>query len=181
MPGSRGSSEIRDAIAELYQTQYERVARYIYARIGNMHEAEDLASEVFTRALRSSHKYTAQGPPLETWIIRIAHNIVVDHLRKRTRRPESVELDEALRKPTSLGDPTESAERRDELGTLNDAMAGISEAQRRVLQLRFGAEMTSEQAAKALGKKPGAVREMQSAAIKKLRELLKENMDSKEA
>ena len=126
-----------------------------------MHEAEDLASEVFVRALRSSHKYVDTGAPLEAWIFKIAHNIVVDHFRKKSRRGETVELDAA-------------GERREELQQLHKAMESVTDAQRQVLALRFGAEMTSEEAAEVMGKKPGAVREMQSAAIKKLREVMRD-------
>ena len=53
-------------------------------------------------------------------------------------------------------------------------MESVTDAQRQVLALRFGAEMTSEEAAEVMGKKPGAVREMQSAAIKKLREVMRD-------
>ena len=68
--------------------------------------------------------------------------------------------------------PTENLERQQEVQQLHRALEQLSEAQRRVLALRFGAELTSEQTAQVLGKKPGAVREMQSAAIKKLRQVM---------
>ncbi len=148
-----------------------RVTRYIAVRIGNSAEAEDLASEVFVRALRSVDTYKETGAPLEAWVFRIAHNIVVDHLRKKGRRPGSIPLDDAP--PVRfLEDPTERAEQDEELGELKRAMEQLSEGQRQVLALRYGAGLSSEEAAQALGKKPGAVREMQSAAVKKLRSIM---------
>jgi len=108
---------------------------------------------------------------MEAWVFRIAHNIVVDHLRRRGRRPGSVPLDDAP--PIShTPNPAERLEQEEELRTLRRAMEQLSEAQRQVLALRFGAEFSAEQAAQAMGKKPGAVREMQSAAVKKLRSIL---------
>jgi RNA polymerase sigma-70 factor (ECF subfamily) len=163
-------------VAALYETQFERVARYIAVRIGNVSEAEDLASEVFVRALRALDSYKDTGAPMEAWLFRIAHNIVVDHYRKQSRRPVSVPLDEAL----SLGrshNLSQRLERHEEIQQLNRAMEQLSEAQRQVLALRFGGEMTSEQVGQVLGKKPGAVREMQSAAIRKLRQVLQRQED----
>ena len=161
----------RAMVAALYETHFERVARYIAVRIGNVSEAEDLASEVFLRALRGVDSYKDTGAPMEAWMFRIAHNIVVDHYRKQSRRPVSVSLDEAF----SLGgshNPGESLERHEEIQQLSRAMEQLSEAQRQVLALRFGGEMTSEQVGQVMGKKPGAIREMQSAAIRKLRQVL---------
>jgi RNA polymerase sigma-70 factor (ECF subfamily) len=145
---------------------------YIAVRIGDFNEAQDLASEVFVKALRAVESYRETGAPMEAWLFKIAHNSVVDHLRKKGRRPSSVPVDEAL-PLASTHDPTENLERQQEVGQMYRALSQLSKAQQQVLALRFGAEMTSEQAAEVLGKKPGAVREMQSAAIKKLREILK--------
>jgi RNA polymerase sigma-70 factor (ECF subfamily) len=161
----------RAAVAALYETHFERVARYIAVRIGDITEAEDLASEVFLRAVRSAATFQETGAPMEAWIFRIAHNIVVDHHRRRSRRPASVPLDEADPLPAK-GTPADALERKQEIAEVRAAVAHLSEAQQKVVALRFGGELTSEEVARILGKKPGAVREMQSAAVKKLRQLL---------
>lgn len=168
---SDGAGATRAAIATLYETHFERVARYIVVRIGNYSDAEDLAGEVFVRALRSAATYKETGAPLEAWLFRIAHNMVVDHLRRKGRRPASVPLDEAF----GLGshdNPGEDLERQQDVAELQQALASLSAAQRQVLAMRFGGELSSEEVAAAMGKKPGAVREMQSAAVKKLRDVL---------
>ena len=161
----------QSAVERLFETHFERVARYIAIRIGNINDAEDLASEVFVRALKTVDSYKETGAPMEAWVFRIAHNIAIDYLRQKGRRP-AVPLDESL-PLAARDDPSEDAERKQEVEELNRAVAQLSEAQQQVLALRFGSEMTSEAAAEVMRKKPGAVREMQSAAIKKLRELLK--------
>ena len=171
--GSKNEDVARKQIAveRLFETHFERVARYIAIRIGNMNDAEDLASEVFVRALKTADTYKETGAPMEAWLFRIAHNIAVDYFRQKGRRP-AVPLDETL--PLAAKDnPVEDVERDQEVEELKKAVSQLTEAQKQVLALRFGSEMTSEEAAKVMGKKPGAVREMQCAAIKKLRELLK--------
>lgn len=159
------------AVERLYETHYERLARYMAMRIGSISEAEDLASEVFVRALRAVDAYQETGAPMEAWLFRIAHNISIDYLRKKGRHP-TLPLDESL-PLAGNSNPVEDLERQQEMEQLNQALKQLSEAQRQVLALRFGSEMTSEQVAKVLEKKSGAVREMQSAAIKKLRQILK--------
>jgi len=164
-------------VAELFETHFERIVRYIAVRIGDIHEAEDLASEVFVRALRGVERYKETGAPMEAWLFKIAHNLCVDHLRSRGRRPASAPLDEDVLAvgtipPSPLGNPGEDLERQEEIRQLQQAMTQLTEAQRQVLALRFGGDMTSEEVAEVMGKKPGAVREMQSAGIKKLRQIL---------
>lgn len=163
---------MQSAVAALYETHFDRVTRYIVVRIGEIDEAEDLASEVFVRALRSAGTYQDTGVPMEAWIFKIAHNIVVDHLRKRSRRPASVPIDEAFGL-AGKSDPAKEVERIHAIAAVRDAMAELTDTQRRVLELRFAAELSSEEVAEALGKRPGAIREMQSAAVKKLRTILK--------
>lgn len=158
-------------VVSLYETHFERVTRYIAVRIGDITEAEDLASEVFMRALQAVGSYQEKGVPIEAWLFRIAHNIVVDHLRKKSRRP-TLPLDEALSLP-GKDKPGEELEQQQEREELRRAMEQLSPAQQQVLALRLEAEMTSKQVAQVMGKKPGAIRQMQSSAVKKLRDLLK--------
>lgn len=167
----------RASVAELFETHFERIVRYIAVRIGDIHEAEDLGSEVFVRALRGVEHYKETGAPMEAWLFKIAHNLCVDYLRSRGRRPVSVLLDEdalpvGTIPPSPLGNPDEELERQEEVRQLQQAMEQLTDAQRQVLALRFGGDMTSEQVAEVMGKRPGAVREMQSAGIQKLRQIL---------
>jgi RNA polymerase sigma-70 factor (ECF subfamily) len=161
----------RALVTALYETHFDRVVRYVAVRIGSVSEAEDLASEVFVRALRGVGSYKDTGAPMEAWLFKIAHNIVVDYFRKQSRRPASVPLEETFPLDNSHN-PDEGLERSEEIRQLYQAVRQLSGDQQQVLALRFGSEMTSEQVGQVMGKKPGAVREMQSAAIKKLRQVL---------
>ena len=176
LPVSSGAGDTdskRAAIVGLYESHFERVVRYIAARTGAGADAEDLASEVFLRALRSAGSFTETGAPLEAWLFRIARNISVDYFRRKSVRPANVPLDEQL--PLEDPDsPSDEVDRQEEVRLLEQAMSQLSEAQRDVLALRFGSQMTSQQAAAVLGKKPSAVREMQSAAIKRLRDIMRD-------
>lgn len=161
----------RAAIGALYETHYGRVVRYVALRVRDNRVAEDLASEVFVRALHGAGTYEDTGAPMSAWIFRIAHNIVVDHLRRNGRRPLSVPLDDAAAL-TPDASPVEVVEREEELVLLVSALQRLSERQRQVLSLRFGAGMTAKQVGRVMGKSPGAVRQMQFGALRKLRRLM---------
>ncbi|MEE8517502.1 MAG: sigma-70 family RNA polymerase sigma factor [Dehalococcoidia bacterium] len=166
-----GAERVRQAIVLLYESAFERVHRYIALRIGFIHEAEDISSEVFLKALRSAGSYRDTGKPLEAWVFRIAHNLVVDHLRKQSRTGVNVPLDGA-ETLASVETVHERIERREDAEELHRALKGLTEPQRQVIALRFGAGMSSEEVADVLGKRSGAVRYLQHAAIEKLRKEL---------
>lgn len=161
--------KLEEMLVALYEESYDKVARYIFIRIGNQQESEDLASETFMRALKSLDSYQERGLPMEAWIFKIAHNIVVDYLRKVSKR-QMVNLDEVTIVDDS--NPEEAAVSNDQIARVTKALGGLSSSQREVIALRFFSGLSSAECAKLLGKQPGAVREMQSAAIKSLRQVL---------
>jgi len=173
--GKGSASQKREALVRMYEESYVRVARYFYVRIGDQQEAEDLASETFVRALRSLDSYQERGLPMEAWVFRIARNLAVDHVRKAGKR-QTVTLDEVPVRDTV--DAEEQAEIDIESERVMAALDHLSESHREVISLRFFSGLSSKECARILGKKPGAVREMQSAAIKNLRKLLAGNGES---
>lgn len=156
-------------LASLFASCYPRIARYAYSRTGDRSESEDIASEVFVRALRSIDTYQERGLPMEAWLFRIAHNLVVDQIRRRGRFERA---DESEPEPQDTHDPARVAEQRILLSGVKQAMESLTQEQKEVLSLRFFAGMSSRETAAILNKSDGAVREMQRAALQKLRSLL---------
>lgn len=159
------------ALASHYEEYYDKIARYIFVYIGNQSEAEDLASEVFLKALESLDSYQERGLPMRAWLFKIAHNLVVDYLRKISKR-KVVPLEEA--EIASTANTAETAESHLQVEKLSESLKQLSPAQREVINLRFFAGLSSSEAGKVIGKSPGAVREMQRVAINSLRKLLSE-------
>ena len=165
--GERSSKET--ALAAVYDEYYDKIARYILVRIGDRAEAEDLAGEVFLKALQSLDSYKERGIPMQAWLFKIAHNLVVDYLRKASKR-KTVPIDTV--QIVTEEDPQTIVETRMELARVARALDQLTPTQRQVIELRFFGELTSEEAGRILNKSSGAVREMQSAAIRQLRKLL---------
>jgi RNA polymerase sigma-70 factor, ECF subfamily len=161
--------ENENKLISLYDEYYHKVARYAFVRIGDKNEAEDIASEVFLRALDSLKTYQERGLPMQAWLFKIAHNLVVDHFRKKHK---TVSLRDVEIKDDT--DPVATAEINIEMIRVNQAMQSLTEEQREVVRLRFFGGLTSREVGEVLNKGDGAVREMQSAALEKLRHLLSE-------
>jgi len=161
--------EKESRLASLYDEYFDRIAHYIYVRIGDRNEAEDLAGDVFGKALESLKSYKERGIPMQAWLFRIAHNALVDHLRKKGRVTtvpiEGVTI-------MTREDPVAVTEKNIEMEKVSEAMQKLTPEQREVVQLRFFGGLSSKEVGAILRKSDGAVREMQRAAVEKLRRLL---------
>lgn len=156
-------------LSGLYEKYYDKIARYAYLRVGNKAEAEDIAGEVFLKALKSLKSYKERGTPMQAWLFRIAHNLVIDYFRKnkkwKTVSIENIQIESEI-------NPVTKAERDLQIERVKEAMEQLTQEQREVIRLRFFGELTSREAGQVLNKTDGAVREMQRAAIEKLRNIL---------
>jgi len=161
--------EYESRLASLYEEYYDKLAHYVYVHIGNKEEAEDIAGEVFLRALKSLKSYKEQGIPMQGWLFRIAHNLTVDYIRKANKR-RTVPMDSVIL--TGEDNPVDAAEKNIEFERVTEAMKQLTIEQREVINLRFFGGLTSKEAGDVLSKSDSAVREMQRAAIEKIRGIM---------
>jgi RNA polymerase sigma-70 factor (ECF subfamily) len=157
------------ALTQLYEENFDRIYRYIVLKIGNRSEAEDMTQQVFLNVLKSISSYKWQGMPFTSWLYRIAHNQIVDYLRKKSRRI-TVPLDESI--AAVDGDPERVAELRVEIEELAVAAKKLTMAQQEVISLRFAGQLSVAEVAKVMGKSEGAVKALQHSAIVALRKVL---------
>lgn len=175
---SRKRRDKEAQLAALYESYYNKISRYAFVRLGNQADAEELAGEVFLRALESLDSYKERGVPMQAWLFRIAHNLIVDYYRK-AKNQKTVSVDTISIKAEAKSDPEAQVMMEFEITRVRKALGRLTESQRKVIELRFFGELTSEEAGQVLNKRPGAVRELQSAAIKALRNLLNEEQSLK--
>lgn len=158
------------AFGVLYDRYFERVYRYAYLRTRDRMEAEDVASDVFFRALGALHRYEPRGPFL-AWLFRIARNAIID--RARQNRTVPLASRDALRDgadrsvdPAALG--LAGAQARE----VREALHRLTELQRDVVVLRFFADLSTEEIGVVIGKGPSTVRGIQHRALAALRAVL---------
>jgi RNA polymerase sigma-70 factor (ECF subfamily) len=164
----RAQQNDQEAFAQLYEEYFDRIYRYITLKIGDAVEAEDLTQQVFLNSLRSISSFRWKGRPFSAWLYRIAHNQVVDHLRKKRR--SDLPLEETL--AGGGDDPQRDAERRLDIERVLAAAQRLTEAQREVISLRFTSELSIAQVAEIMGKSQGAVKALQHSGIVALRRAL---------
>src|SRR5262245_34819252 len=155
------------AFGQLYERYFEKVYSYLSFKAGDATEAEDLSEQVFLKAMESLRGYKWTGVPFQAWLIRIAHNLLVDNLRRRSKRV-SEPLDEALPDRRREADPeAHLAEKLTRQGLLH-AVERLTELQRQVIQLKFAGGLSNSEVAQIMGKTEGAVKALQHAALQAL-------------
>ena len=159
----------RVAFAELYDAHVDAVYRYVLYRMREPSDAEDVTSDVFTRAFAAIHRYRWQGKSFLAWLYTIARNAVTD--RRRRQRP-TVDLDDAYGLAEEGPTAHDRAVRGEQVDALRGAVKHLTTEQQEVLALRFIENMSSRQVAKVLGKNEGAIRALQFRALGRLRKIL---------
>jgi RNA polymerase sigma-70 factor (ECF subfamily) len=165
----RAKQQDQRAFTELYEAHFDRVYRYVAIRIGDQVEAQDMTQQVFLNALQSISSFNWKGIPFSAWLFRIAHNQIVDYLRKKSKQA-GAPLDESLVKDDS--DPQQMVEFSLNIEQVRLATTQLTEAQREVISLRFAGGLSIAEVAKIMGKSQGAVKTLQHSAIVALRKIL---------
>ena len=159
-----------DAWTQIYHENYEKLFRYVYARLRDRETSEDLTATVFLEALKSIGGYRHAGRPLLAWLYTIARNVVNQHHRSRFRRgADRVVLGKDVALAADPGaDQLPPVERID----LYDAVGHLPDSQREVIILHYFVGLTIPEAAEVLGKHERAVYSLQTRAVKALRRRL---------
>jgi RNA polymerase sigma-70 factor (ECF subfamily) len=150
----------------LYERYFEKVYSYLAFKLGSPTEAEDVAEHVFLKALESLGGYKWTGVPFQAWLFRIAHNMMVDTLRRRSRRPsEPIDYASGLHDERRSVDPEAMlAEKVSREGLLR-AVDRLTVLQKQVISLKFAAGLPNAEVARLMGKTEGAVKALQHAAL----------------
>ena len=151
----------REALGFLYTRYAEDVYGYVMSIVHDSHEAEDVTQQVFAKLIRVIGKYEQREVPFFAWVIRVARNVAVDHVR--LRRPVLVE--EVRTSDEGSGDPA----RRRSMSDFRDAMLTLPADQREVLVLRHLAGFSPPEIANHTGRSEGAIHGLHHRARRALR------------
>jgi len=158
-----------DAFGTLYEKYVDRIYSYIYHRIGNVHDAEDLTSRTFYRALSHIGGYEDKGLPFSAWLFRIAHNLVANFHRDRGRRPV-VSLDGlVLRFEGPRQQPESFALSQDDSRQLREAIRNLDPLRQELLVLKFSEGLSNAEIAEIMGRTEGAIKSLYHRTLLALR------------
>jgi RNA polymerase sigma-70 factor (ECF subfamily) len=171
----RAQSGDAEGFGRLYDRYVDVVFRYLLHRVGDRATAEDFTSETFARALRRIDSLTFQGRDVGGWLVTIARNIVLDHVRSSRHRLEVPTADMRDADLATAG-PEETVLQRLTNAELMAGVAQLSPEQSECLTLRFVQDLSVAETAAAMGKKDGAVKALQHRAVRRLATLLPEGL-----
>jgi RNA polymerase sigma-70 factor (ECF subfamily) len=157
------------AFGELYERYVRRIYNYIYYRTGNDHDAEDLTARVFYRALENIDRYTVRGLPFSAWLYRIAHNLVANWHRDRTRQKMSP-LDEVVARGLWEEAPESLAESREERERLLSTIRRLPADRQQLLLLKFVERMSNAEIGVVMRRSEGAVKSLYHRTLLSLRD-----------
>jgi RNA polymerase sigma-70 factor (ECF subfamily) len=165
----RASMHDQAAFAELYNAYVEKIYKYIYYKVSNPSDAEDLCEQVFLKAWEAIGRYTWCGYPFSSWLYKLAHNLVIDYYR--TRR-EAVPITDLLYTPDEPVDPENTLYQSLEAAELRDAIDQLTAEQRQVISFKFMEGYDNSDIAQMMNKKESAIRALQYRALRSLQSIL---------
>ena len=160
-----------DQFAEKYQQFFPRVFAYVYGRVYNVHQAEDLVSEVFERAFLKMDSLR-NDEAFATWLFTIARNLVTSQARKRGR--ETIVDPDILKSVVATSISVENEVLvREEVAAVVKCLKKFPQREQDIVSLKFDAELTNGQIARVMGLSEANVRVILFRTLRKLREMLK--------
>lgn len=159
-----------EAVGRLYDALVEPIYRYVAMRLRRREDAEDVTQLVFERIVAALPRYRHNGKPFAAWAFRIARNAIIDHQR-RVRPTETLG---AIAEPSDGMLLETLSLREEEIRELHAAIRCLTPDQQEALALRYGAGLSAEEAARAMGRQAGTIRGLTFRAIEALRRSLRQ-------
>jgi RNA polymerase sigma-70 factor (ECF subfamily) len=159
-----------EAFGLLYERYVDRIYSYVYYRTGNHHDAEDLTAKVFYQALNHIPRFVQRGAPFSSWLYRIAHNLVANWHRDRSRR-QIVSLERLAAISSEREDsPFHSVTKGERRDALLEAISGLPDDRQLLLVLKFVQRLPNAQIGEIMGRSEGAIKSLYHRTLVALRQ-----------
>ena len=159
------------AFGILYERYIDRVYAYIYHRVGNTQDTEDLTARTFYRALDKLHTYEDRGLPFSAWLFRIAHNLVANWHRDRGRR-RFLSLDKLWSHSREGDTPEEKVEQAERNEALWEAIDSLPDDRRNLLLYKFSSRLSNLEIGEMMDKSESAIKSLYFRTLAALRKEL---------
>jgi len=151
---------------QVYAEQLPRVLNFFRYRLGDTADVEDLTARTFEKAWRARHRYRRDLAGFATWLLTIARNVAIDHVRARQRYEQ---LDVAAAVPSFDDTPEQQAVQHGEAQRLAALLTALPPRQRELIAMKYGAGMTNRAIARATGLSESNVGTILHRAVESLR------------
>jgi RNA polymerase sigma-70 factor, ECF subfamily len=146
---ARAKEGDRDALRLLYVRYADNVYGYVRSIVRDDKEAEDLTQQVFMKLITVIVKYQDHGVPFSGWLLRLARNVALDHMRRRRPTPTKDILD--------TDSHSEDDDARDRARDLHAALASLPDEQRSVMIMRHVVGLSPPEIAKQMGRSESSI------------------------
>ena len=164
------------ALEVLYDRYSRAVFSFALRMLGERAAAEELVQEVFFRAWQQARRFSEGRGTFITWLLSITHNMAIDEIRRRNRRPQRADSADPVLMLTNVTDENPSVEEQVMIGAIGEhirkAMATLPEAQRSAIELAYFHGLTQREIAERQGEPLGTIKTRMRLAVRKLREYL---------
>ena len=162
-------SRVPDGFVETYKQYYPRLFAYIYARVGDTQQAEDIVSDVFERVY-SKLDSLRNRDALATWLFTIARNAIVSYVRKHSRET-AVDHDVLSELSPATASVESEVMHREDLAGVARAVLTFSRREQDIISLKFDAELANAQIGEIMGLTEQNIRVIIFRTIRKLRKI----------
>jgi RNA polymerase sigma-70 factor (ECF subfamily) len=144
---ARAKEGDQEAFRFLYVRFSHNIYGYVRSIVRDDHDAEDVTQQVFAKLMTSLHKYDDRGIPFFAWLLRLARNVAIDHLRSKRTTPCEEVVGADQQSPTDF----------DHALTIRAALANLPEDQRNVVILRHVMGLSPGEIADQMGRTEGSI------------------------
>ena len=164
-----------DGFEELVRRYQRPITGYVFRMVGDYESALDVMQEVFIKVYNSLHKYSSEYK-FSTWLYRIAHNAAVDHLRRNSITPQSLEAENAdgsfqIQIESRASSPEQDRERSEWRTEIDSVVRTLPPAYRDLIMLRHGQDLSYDEIAEVTGLPLGTVKNRLFRAREMMREI----------
>jgi RNA polymerase sigma-70 factor, ECF subfamily len=176
---------VRNGDTAALEMLYSRYARVVYSFavriVGDGPTAEEILQEAFVRTWRQADTFRTVRGNFASWLLSITHNLAIDELRKRQRRPQRVDGVDISETLYGLVDEATNVEEAAEAGALRErvavAMATLPEAQRLAVELAYFHGLSQREIAAYLDEPLGTIKTRLRLGMSKLKDALVDERD----
>ena len=168
-----------DALDVLYERYSRVVFSFGFRILGDRAGAEELLQEVFLRTWRQAGNFSQSKGTFVTWLLSITHNMAIDEIRKRNRRPKRANSEDPMLMLANMRDTDIPVDERAVLssvrGEIATALEKLPVAQRTAIEMAYFQGLTQREIAEQVGEPLGTIKTRMRLGMRKLRDLLSEH------